>query len=274
MLARCPSCRNTFSTDRAGRQDCPVCGKPLVVPEQQAAGASVPPPERAPEPEGAGTPWERRKELGFLSAWAQTVQQALFEPGRLFRSARLDRGAAQLGFAVLTGSVFWSVGQLLDRFLLAAQREQIRRAVQSLGVTLPFAKHFLEAQTKLDTPGAAVAITLFTPIACLVIVYLNAAVTHLFALLLGQAKQGFAATFAACTYACAPLVLFAVPGCGSLIGTVWLIVLTGVGMRETHRISPGGAAASVLAPYALFCCLFVVAMFGFVMTLRQAMGRQ
>src|SRR5256885_13474884 len=36
VLARCPSCRNTFSTDRPGRQDCPVCGKPLVVPEPPA----------------------------------------------------------------------------------------------------------------------------------------------------------------------------------------------------------------------------------------------
>src|SRR5437016_1097437 len=118
MLARCPSCRNTFSTDRAGRQDCPVCGKPLVVPEQPAGTAAPPPPSgEPPQAEGAGTPWERRRELGFIPAWAQTLQQALFEPGRLFSSAQLDRGSAQLGFAVLTASVFWSIGQLLDRFL-------------------------------------------------------------------------------------------------------------------------------------------------------------
>src|SRR5205823_9571322 len=113
VLARCPSCRNTFSTDRTGRQDCPVCGKPLVVPEQPS-GAPAPQAEIVSEkqPPG-GTPWENRAQLSLVAAWAQTVQQALFEPATLFASARLDRGAAQLGFAVLTGSVFSAVGQAL-----------------------------------------------------------------------------------------------------------------------------------------------------------------
>jgi hypothetical protein len=44
-------------------------------------------------------------------------------------------------------------------------------------------------------------------------------------------------------------------------------------MKETHRISPGGAAASVLAPYALLCCLMVVAAGALVMTARQALGQ-
>jgi hypothetical protein len=274
MLARCPSCRNTFSTDRAGRQECPVCGKPLVVPEQAVA---APPGEPAPPAlESAGTPWERRQELGLLTAWAQTVQQALFDPARLFRSANIERGSAHLGFAVLTASVFWSLGQLLDRFLLAGQREQMTRLLEQItgGQIPPMARRMLEAQGKLNTPGMAIALTLFTPVASFLLLYLNAAVTHLFALLLGQAKRGFAATFAACAYACAPLVLMAIPGCGSIIASVWLIVLTGIGLKETHRITPGGAAASVLAPYALFCCLLLAASFALAMTFKQTMGQQ
>jgi len=38
------------------------------------------------------------------------------------------------------------------------------------------------------------------------------------------------------------------------VGAVWVAVLTGVGLKETHRMQPGGAAAAVLAPYALICC--------------------
>jgi hypothetical protein len=275
VLARCPSCRNTFSTDRAGRQDCPICGKPLVVPEQ-AAGSPAPTPQgEAPVPEESGTPWERREQLGLVSAWAQTVQQALFEPARLFRSARLDRGAAQLGFAVLTASVFWALGQLLERFLLAGQREQMRRMLESIsGAQLPpLARRLLETQNQLNTPLVAVGLALFTPVISFLLLYLNAAVTHGFALLLGQAKRGFAASFAACAYACSPLVLMAVPGCGSIIAAAWLIVLTGIGLKETHRISAGGAAASVLAPYALFCCLTFVVAFGLAMKVRQVMGQ-
>ncbi len=214
MLARCPSCRSTFSTERAGPQDCPACGKPLVVPDVPGAvppGTQSPLQAGAPPPEEQGTPWEQRAEIGAWRAWWETLVQALFEPGRLFRSARLDRGAAQTGFAVLTVSVPWFVGQMLDRFLL---RPWTQRLMERLGASGPFAPLL----QKLAAAG------------------------HV------------AATFAACAYACAPLVLLAIPGCGFLVGAVWTAVLTGVGLKETHRIQPGGAAAAVLAPYALLCC--------------------
>src|SRR5438132_1407949 len=154
-LARCPSCRETFSTERTGLQDCPACGKPLVVPEAAAgAGAASQPPG----PEGAapsgdeGTPWERRDQLGAWPAWRETVVQALFEPGRLFSSARLDRGGAQAGFAVLTASSFWIVGQLLDRFLLGAQRERLLNVVRARGLRCDGG-----GDQRVDAPGAAMS---------------------------------------------------------------------------------------------------------------------
>src|SRR5438270_4899604 len=121
MLARCPSCRNTFSTERAGRQECPACGKPLVVPEQTVAATLD---ESAPQ---AGTPWEHREELCLWRAWWLTLQQALFEPGKLFASARIDRGSDHLRFALLTTSVFWAIGQILEGAVLSAQPAQMRR---------------------------------------------------------------------------------------------------------------------------------------------------
>lgn len=256
MLARCPSCRNTFSTERTGPQDCPVCGKPLVVPE---APGVVPTRAQSSLQPGAdpsveqGTPWERRAEIGAWRACWETLVQALFEPGRLFRSARLDRGAAQAGFAVLTVSVPWFVGQMLDRFLL---RPWTQRLMEKLGGSGPLAALWqkLAAAGHDTSPRATVLVALLTPLLVLVGLYLNAGVTHVAAVLLGQAKRGFAATFAACAYACAPLVLLAIPGCGGVVGAVWTVVLTGVGLKETHRMAPGGAAAAVIAPYALLCC--------------------
>ena len=76
---------------------------------------------------------------------------------------------------------------------------------------------------------------------------------------LRQAKRGFAATFAACAYGCAPLVLLAIPECGSIVAVIWLVVLTGIGMKVTHGISAGGAAAAVLVPYFVLCCAIMVA---------------
>src|SRR3989454_256629 len=234
VLARCPSCRNTFSTDRPGRQDCPVCGKPLVVPEPPAAPPT--PGDLAPEP--AGTPWERRAELGFFTAWMQTLQQALLEPGKLFASARLDRGAAQLGFAVLNTSVFWALGQLLERPLLMGQRDQLRRILEGMSGNpdvAPVVQRLLEAQLQAGSPSWVVALALLTPVFTFLLLYVNAALTHGIAVILGQAKRGFPATFAACAYACAPLALLAVPACGSIVGLIWLVALCSHVRSEPRR---------------------------------------
>jgi hypothetical protein len=226
----------------------------LVVPERGVPSAAEPSRTGAEE---QGTPWERRAELGFWRGWWETVVQVLFEPGRLFRSARLDRGAAQTGFAVLTVSVPWFVGQMLDRFLL---RPWTQHLIDKLGASGPFGPLLqkIAAAGQDNSPAATLLIALLTPALVVVGLYANAAVTHGTALLLGQAKRGFAATFAACAYASAPLLLTALPGCGAPIGTLWTIVLTGVGLKETHRIAPGGAAAAVLVPYALLCCAVCV----------------
>ena len=274
MLARCPSCRNTFSTERPGRQDCPICGKPLVVPEPAAVVPAHDAAARGEEP--AGTPWERRGELGFWTGWLQTLQQALLEPGKLFAAARRDRGAAQLGFAVLTTSAFWAIGQIFERLLLGGQREQMRRLVESMSRNRdlgPMLRRMIEVQTQASSPAWVVALVVLTPLFSLVFLYLNAAVTHGVAALLGQARRGFPATFAACAYACAPLALLAVPACGSIVGVLWVIVLTAIGMKITHRISAGGAAASVLAPYLVLCCGLFVAFGAMALALRGALGQ-
>lgn len=247
VLARCPSCRNTFSTERAGHQVCPVCGQRLLVPEPDVAPL-------APLPESRGTPWERRGQLGFLRAWIETTQQALLEPGTLFRSARLDRGGAQLGFAVLTSSVFAGIGQLLGLAARGPTNAMLDRMLSR--PDLPEAlRHWLEGSRQMNTPAATLIGLLFLPVGALVFTYLNAAVTHLFVLVLRQARRGFAGTFAACAYSYAPLVLLAIPGCGFPIAVIWLVVLTGIGLKEIHGIKPAGAAAAVVAPYLLLCCM-------------------
>ena len=264
MLARCPSCRNTFTAERPGRQDCPACGKPLVVPEAprpapaaaaEATGQpqqlALPPEEQAPVPP-AGTPWERRDELGLWTAWMQTMQAALFEPQKLFAAARLDQNRAQLGFAVATSSVFWMVSQVLDRLLFGAQRERVAGMIHQLHLPPGFERALQGSNA--NSVGATVVHALLAPLIMLVFLYASAGVTHLFALLFGQNRRGFPATFAAVAYGFAPFALLAVPGCGALIALVWCAVLTGIGMKQLHGITPMGAVATALTPYLLLCC--------------------
>jgi len=159
--------------------------------------------------------------------------------------------------------------------VLTGEREQMRRLLGMLSnnpEVSPMLRKMIGAQGQMNSWGWVIGLSLLTPLFSLVVIYLNAGLTHGVALLLGQSKRGFPATFAACAYSCAPMVLMAVPACGSIVALVWLVVLTGIGMKETHRISTGGAAATVLAPYALFCCLLSVASAALMMTMRNAMG--
>jgi hypothetical protein len=183
------------------------------------------------------------------------MSQALLDPTRLFRSARLDRGKDQLGFALLTGSVFSMAGQILDRVLFAAQREQARHALEDqLKQLPPWLQKVFAGTTAEQSIPETLGIALLAPIFVFLFLYANAGVTHASALVLGQSRRGFAATFAACAYSMAPVVLLVVPGCGSLIAGLWMIVLIGVGLKWTHQIKPGGAAGAVLAPYVVLCC--------------------
>lgn len=266
MLARCPNCRNTFSTNAAGRQDCPVCHKPLIVPE------AAPPPQAEVVQEPRGTPWERRAELGTLTAWAETLREALLEPTKLFSSVRLDRGSAQLGFAVLTTSAASIVGQLLGRLMAGNQQAMLQRMLEQVppdSPMLPLLRSLVAGQA---SALRFVVLLFLAPLFSAVFVYLNAAVTHAFAAVLGQSKRGFSATFAACAYSCAPLALAAIPACGSLIGIVWLVVLTGIGMKIVHGITSTAAAASVLLPYGACCCLSLAVSALGVAAASRAMG--
>jgi hypothetical protein len=224
----------------------PEVSTPAQVPESGQPGA---PP---------GTPWERRDELGFWTGWAQTVQQALFEPSALFAAARLDKGATQLGFALFTTSIFWTLGQLLEALLLRGARDRLRELLTAMSSN-PDLQRMIDAQLQTSSPVGMLAMAVLTPVVTLVFLYINAAVTHAIASLMGQAKRGFPATFAACAYACAPLVFLAVPGCGAIVGVLWTIVLTSIGMKVTHRISTGAAAIAVLAPYVVLCCVTLLA---------------
>jgi hypothetical protein len=201
-----------------------------------------------------GTPWEQEQSF---AAWRATVLLALFDPGRLFSAARLDRPREQRSFALWTCSLFWILGQLLDRFLLGPQREQMLSLLHMLQADRPLPPALLKLLGGGNGNGAAetVLVALLSPAFVWLFLYANAWVTHGATLLLGQNRRGFPATFAATAYGLSPVVLFAIPGCGGLIGLVWIAVLTAIGLRRMHRISTAGALSVTLAPYLLFCCL-------------------
>jgi hypothetical protein len=239
----------------------------MIVPD------AAPPPQAEVVREPLGTPWERQSETGLLGGLLHTLQEALFEPGKLFAEAKLNETGAQIGFAVIVISVASILEQLISLPFTGQSTQLITRFADTYlagNPALPGLKQML-VQNQFTVKRLLIAV-ISAPLIAFVFLYLNAGVTHLFALLFGQSKRGFAATFAACAYGCAPCALLLIPGCGFPIAVVWTVVLTGIGLKITHGISAGGATATIVAPYLILCCLGLAAVAMLTMAIGQTMA--
>ena len=96
---------------------------------------------------------------------------------------------------------------------------------------------------------------------------LSSAILHVSLLLVGGAKNGYVATLRALCYTQSASIALVLPFCGSLLGSIGILVLEVIGLSVLHRITIGKAVLAVLIPVA-FCCACVAvcfAMFGAAM---------
>lgn len=243
-MQRCPGCGRQIAPPP--RAACPFCRRPLASAETTGA-------DPGPLPDGDGLAWERRDQLGFASALVETTRQVMAEPSASFASMPTRGG---LGGPLLFGVVVGSLGILLA---LAG--------VLVLGGLLQWA-----APTGPGGPTeigeAALGFLLWlvvVPPGMIVILLIEAGLTHLLLMMVGGAREPFEATFRVSAYARAVTLAMAIPVVGWMAGPVWLVVVRVIGLREAQRCGGGQAAAAVLLP-PLFCCclqmLLYVAVFG------------
>ncbi len=212
--------------------------------------APPPPPPPADEPPAENLPpWENRERYDLLSGFVNTIPQALTAPGRFFEGHPVRRGLwGPLTFGVLVGVIaalaewMWSrvfsgfedtLYELLgEEHALSAQEEAIVSFIEGTGLFL-------------------------TPVFVVVFLLVVAGAVHVAVKLVSsQPDAGFEATFRAVAYGSAGSILSLVPVCGDLIGTVWGLVITLIGVRELHGMNTGQALIAVLAPLLLCCCGF------------------
>jgi hypothetical protein len=76
--------------------------------------------------------------------------------------------------------------------------------------------------------------------------FIGSAWTHLWVYLLGG-REGYAQTFKALAYGATPSYAFGwIPFVGGIVGSIWAIVLTIIGIRELHGITTGRAVGAYL----------------------------
>ncbi|MFT5232662.1 MAG: hypothetical protein ACI9UK_002279 [Candidatus Krumholzibacteriia bacterium] len=181
-------------------------------------------------------PWERRERFGFLNGLYLTIKDVLFAPRQFFHRMPTQIGLREpLYFAIVLGVIaaffawMWSLTGSSLQMLVSDNFDEV----------------FAE-------PFKAFVFFLTSPITIVMLVFLKAGLLHGLLTVLGGNKLGFEATFRVAAYGEAAGILALVPACGSVIGLVWTIVVTVIGLYSIHDTEPWRAAVAV-AIVATFC---------------------
>lgn len=210
--------------------------------------------QRAYEASGAGeseneldreVPWERLDRYGFFPGLFGTIKRAMLQPQQFFSGMPLGRGLLRpLAFYVLLSTIAACV-QFLFQILGMGLIGSMQGADTEMFGTAEF----------MGMGAASVFVLLLYPIMFTVVLYFTAAVYHLFLKLFQAAEGGFEATFRAIAYGSAPTVLTVVPVLGWVVGSVWTLVLTIIGLKTIHQTS---YARVLVAICAMIFAFFVI----------------
>lgn len=273
MQARCPNCSTVFNTERAGVQFCPSCGSQINVPDPAAAtgagfGAPPPPPPFGSPPGAPGAPvargevpWEERAQRGLVNAFIENTKQVLTNPEGFWSRLRPE---GSLGDPIFYAWIIYAISAVLSlplaMVMQSYNRAQIEQALQQMKDLPPQTRQFIEPLMGFITGGGTIAATIGGIILFPVGLIIQAALTHLFCLICGAAKNGFNATLRVVGYARAPYLFMWVPICGGMIAAIWGLVMVVWGIARAQETTTTRAAmAVVVVPLLLVCCCGVVA---------------
>lgn len=208
------------------------------------------PPEAPPtfEPrEGlrVGLPWERLEPGMTPGALMASARLVLFTPTDAFRMMRLE--------GVLTAPfVFLVALGTLGTFFGLIWQSWSRAIMGTIGGS--------DFVGLLGTNTLGVMSFVLAPFFVVLGALIATAIHHVFLLLFGGAPQPPEVTLRVVCYAWGANYLWMMlPLCGGIIGTIWCVVATIVGLREAHGVPGGRAAAAVLVPYLIVaCCLMML----------------
>ena len=209
--------------------------EPEIDHPEPAAGIVM---EAAPR---TGPPWEATGPTG--PRFIETVKQVLLSPTALFRNMRREGGyGGPLTFGVLGSTIGFAIGMLMQLAiaLLTPGQGAMNRPV--IGV---FALMFL----------------LFLPFLLGLSLLIWAALYHLVLRMLGAARYPFETTFRVVAYAFGSTSLLQIfPVCGGLIGFIDSIVVSIIGLTQTHGVSTAKATIAVLVPMLILTLLAFMAL--------------
>ncbi|MGV3620663.1 MAG: hypothetical protein ACO1OB_07590 [Archangium sp.] len=243
--ATCPRCGNfTCATcNPDGKTLCPTC-RALVQ-----------------DGERGKVPWERRDELGLVTAFWQQVKLTCFEPRKFW--ATVDRNGTA-GDAFWFGWLVTIVGAIgsapYQAFNFWSQARQFQDIQSGMGSDLAQFKSFfglfawLGEHPVLAALGfVAYAIAIF-PLGF----FINVGMVHVGCLIAGMRNHPMSVTARAIGYATAPNLAMVIPVVGGFAG-IYTLVLQIWGLRELQQGTTGRAIIATLWFSLVFACCIVAA---------------
>jgi predicted Zn finger-like uncharacterized protein len=262
MQITCPQCN--FSKDVPNEKippnaqivTCPRCKARFPLPLREAAGTlypkekevaerpetpaplrvpySVPPEEPGrDQPEQTDIPWESASGRGMFASVVSTILGVIFSPTRFYTTMNPEGKASfPLAFAMITGGVGWLLSIFWEYLFVSGLLSQMQEPwIAWIGT------------------GTIVISAIFLPLLVTISLYFSSAVTHLGLIILRGNTLPFKATFKVMAYAYAPQLFGIIPGLGSLIGAVWMVVVATIGLSTVHTISKTKAFLSLFLVY-------------------------
>ena len=174
------------------------------------------------------SPWESGE--GFIGAFFKTTRNALFSPTLFFKRVAAGKGYwSPLIYAMICGIIGLGVAILWQRALFSRFFPIPRFTFVPYSFYLTF-------------------IAVAMPLMVVFSILFGSAITHLCLMIVGGSKKGFQATFRAISYSYSARLFDIVPFIGSFVGSIYMFILTILGVREGHGITTGKAVLAVLLP--------------------------
>lgn len=210
------------------------------------------PTQPGAQPAGSPVPFENLPQHGFFPGLWGTIRMILTGPSAFFRAMPAHGGMAKpLAFHLL-----------LAEFMIVCQ---YLWSMVGIGATAEYLGSPELMDLGLGAASAAPALLfLVYPLLLVLRLMLMTGIIHLLLRMVRSGDSGAEATFRVLCYSAAPLLLGILPGFGPLIGGVWSIGLTIIGLKEIHRTRYSSAMFAVLVPILMMLAAVLGLMQGMV----------
>ena len=191
-------------------------------------------------PEERYVPWESGE--GFVSAFFKTTRDALFSSTRFFKKVGSGEGyLPALIYGLICGIIGSGVALVWQWYIFSQwfPVKQFSDITSSIYMTL---------------------LIVLVPLTIIFSLFLGSIVTHVCLIIVGGNKKGFQTTFRAISYAFSGNLFAIIPFIGSTIGGFYFLILTIIGLRESHATTTGKAVLAVFLPLIVGVGLAVLAM--------------